>query len=181
MSGQVDAEKIVGNIINSCEDDYNDFYFDKYGKSLENTTTKTAPLERARKPAAACAEFIMSIEEFAGTTQDKVFVPSQEESDLNIEEQVPGESQPILRMHDSDAEEGITEIPEEYNIKLRPKGDKYSKHFLNPAKFVGIAEEMVEQVPWVQDGIHHYKILCEHDEWIDRQKDGHWYDMNSTK
>ena len=76
---------------------------------------------------------------------------------------------------------GITEIPEEYNIKPRPKGDKYSKHFLNPAKFVEIAEEMVEQVPWVPDGIHHYKILCERDEWIDRQKDGHWYDMNSTK
>ena len=48
----------------------------------------------------------MSIEEFAGTTQDKVFVPSQEESDLDIEEQVPGETRPILRMHDSDAEEG---------------------------------------------------------------------------
>ena len=92
LSGQVDAEKIVGDIINSCEDDCNDFYFDEYGKSLENTMAKTAPLERTRKPVAESSEFIMSIEEFAGTTRDKVFVPSQEESNLDIEEQVPGET-----------------------------------------------------------------------------------------
>ena len=180
LCGQVDAEKIVGEIIAACEDDGKDFYFDEFGSALENTTAKKAPLERAKKPVAACAENIMSLEEFAGTTRDAVYVPSQEESDVEIESETWGTA-PTVQLYDSEAEDGIKEIPEEFQIEGRPRGDKYSKHFLNMKKFIRVDVEMVDKIPWDVDGIHIYKILCGQDKWIEKQKDGHWYDMNSTE
>ena len=39
---------------------------------------------------------------------------------------------------------------------------------------------MVDSVPWDVDGLHHYKILSEKNEWHEKQKDGRWFKMNST-
>ena len=77
-------------------------------------------MERAKKPVAACAEDIMILEEFTGTTHDEVYVPSQEESDVEIEGETAA-TEPTVMLYDSEAEDGF----------------KYSKHFLNPRKFVG--------------------------------------------
>ena len=176
----VDAEKIVHEIIAACEDDGKDFYFDEFGCVLENTTAKKAPLERAKKPVAACAEDIMTLEDFAGTTRDAVYLASLEESDVEIEGEMVGTA-PTVQLYESGSEDGITEIPEKFRIKGRPRGDKYSKHFLDMKKFRGVEVEMVDNIPWEVDGIHIYKILCDRDEWIDKQKDGRWYKMNSTE
>ena len=72
----------------------------------------------------------MSLEEFAGTTRDAVYVPSQEESDVEIESETWGTA-PTVQLYDSEAEDGIKEIPEEFQIEGRLRGDKYSKHFLD--------------------------------------------------
>ena len=40
---------------------------------------------------------------------------------------------------------------------------------------------MVDKIPWDVNGVHIYKILYERDNWIDKQKDGPWFDMNSTQ
>ena len=42
---EIDQEKIVYDIIDGCEDDKNEFFFDEFGGQLENTASKIAPLE----------------------------------------------------------------------------------------------------------------------------------------
>ena len=42
---EIDQDKIVDDIIDGCEDDKNDFFFDEFGGQLENTASKIAPLQ----------------------------------------------------------------------------------------------------------------------------------------
>ena len=39
---------------------------------------------------------------------------------------------------------------------------------------------MVDVIPWDVDSDHHFKLQCDADNWIERQKDGRWYKMNSV-
>ena len=83
-----------------------------------------------------------------------------------------------ITIYDSDNE--ITEIPRKFQIEGRPKKNKYRKNFIRPQTFTNVDVEMVDSVPWDVDAVHNYKILCESDEWYNKQKDGRWYKMNST-
>ena len=39
---------------------------------------------------------------------------------------------------------------------------------------------MVNNPPWDVDGDHHYKILCDEDSWVDKQRDGRWWVMTTS-
>ena len=41
--------------------------------------------------------------------------------------------------------------------------------------------EVVEYLPHDINGDKIYRIECQPHEWIDRQKDGHWWEMHTTK
>ena len=174
----IDQEKIVQDIIGGCVEDENELFFDEFGCQLKNTRAKTAPLETEPKSSTPCSQDIISLEEFIGVSRDTVYIRSEEHSDtedrIEEEELMP---EPIT-IYDSDNE--ITEIPREFQIEGRPKKNKYRKNFMRPQSFANVDVEMVDSVPWDVDAVHSYKILCESDEWYNKQKDGRWYKMNST-
>ena len=114
----------------------------------------------------------MALEDFMGGNCDKVFVRSQEESD--VEDEIIEEEPPAARLTQCEDDGEITAIPLEFLIQGRPKIGKHKKHFLEYRKFIGVEVEMVNSLPWDVDGIHKYKILCEEDEWHNKVKDGRW-------
>ena len=76
--------------------------------------------------------------------------------------------------------ETISEIPEEFQVKGRPKGQKWSHTSVNLSGFANTVLEMVDHIPWDVDGQHQFRLFCEPDDWIDRQRDGQWFKMNSS-
>ena len=174
-SDETNDEAIVNDIISGCIDDEKEFFFDEMGSTLVNTSSKLPPVERPEVPNCTTSEAIMSFADFAGPERDPFFLPSKEDSDVEVEPTDQGD-----RLIDEENEE-ITEIPEKYQIEGRPKGMKWSRTKIDFGKFTNVDVEMVDRVPWDVDGNRRYVIFCEPNEWHDKQKDGRWYKMNSTK
>ena len=158
----INEERIFNDIIQGCADDAQDFYFDEFGAHLDGTLAKKAPLERPPAPVTVTSADIMSLENFMGPDRDPVFVPSQEDSDVPLEPSSQGDI-----MVDEDTET-ISEIPEEFQVKGRPKGQKWSRTSVNLSGFANTALEMVDRIPWDVDGQHQFRLFCEPDDWIDR-------------
>ena len=47
-------------------------------------------------------------------------------------------------------------------------------------KFAQMDSVHVEEIPWDVDRDQKYTIECEEDEYIDKSKDGHWFDMHTS-
>ena len=79
----------------------------------------------------------------------------------------------------ADMEEGIP-IPSNYRCKKRPKKQKYKKRYINYVKFAQMDSVHVDEIPWDVDRDQKYTIECEEDEYIDKSKDGRWFDMHTS-
>ena len=79
----------------------------------------------------------------------------------------------------ADLEEGIP-IPENYIREKRPKRQKYRKRCINYVKFAQMNSVCVEEIPWDVDRDQKYTIECEEDEYIDKSKDGRWFEMHTS-
>ena len=78
-----------------------------------------------------------------------------------------------------DIEDGV-EIPESYKREKRAKKPKHKKKFINYVKFAQMDSVLVEEIPWDVDRDQKYRIECEEDEFIDKAKDGRWFDMHTS-
>ena len=76
-------------------------------------------------------------------------------------------------------EEGIP-IPENYIREKKPKRQKYRKQCINYVKFAQMDSVRVEEIPWDVDRDQKYTIECEEDEYIDKSKDGCWFEMHTS-
>ena len=174
VSEGTDEERIITDMLNGCQDDTNGYYFDEYGVGLCSTQGNDPP-SRPQTDDPYLDEVLMTLEEFAGVQNNQLFIPSQEDSDV--------EPEPYQLERDSSDEE-VTEIPEKFKRDPRPRMKKYGKTKFNRAKFLSMDVEMVDKLPWDVDGDHSYKILnCDtgnDNNWNDRQKDGRWFKMNSS-
>ena len=79
----------------------------------------------------------------------------------------------------ADLEEGIP-IPENYIREKRPKRQKYRKQCINYMKFAQMDSVRVEEIPWDVDRDQKYTIECEEEEYIDKSKDGRWFEMHTS-
>ena len=79
----------------------------------------------------------------------------------------------------ADIEEGIL-IPENYIREKRPKRQKYRKRCINYVKFAQMDSVRVEEIPWDVDRDQKYTIECEEEEYIDKSKDGRWFEMHTS-
>ena len=79
----------------------------------------------------------------------------------------------------ADLEEGIP-IPENYICEKRPKRQKYRKWYINYVKFAQMDSVRVEEIPWDVDRDQKYTIECEEEEYIDKSKDGPWFEMHTS-
>ena len=50
----------------------------------------------------------------------------------------------------------------------------------NYLKLTQLQVKMVNSILWEVDGDHHYRIQCDSDTWVDRQKDSQWYVMTTS-
>ncbi|MCG8621943.1 MAG: hypothetical protein MJE68_08125, partial [Proteobacteria bacterium] len=163
------AEFILRDIVSGCAEDRDGVFYDEYGGGVCPTTGN---LSQATSSPEKTSEEIMSLQEFIGDDDDpSPFVVSQEDSD--------GEQDDDFEKPCHSGDE-ITEIPERFNITPRKKKAKYSKTFQNYRRLSQLEVEMVNKPPWDVDGDHHYKILCDEDSWVDKQKDGRWWVMTTS-
>ena len=79
----------------------------------------------------------------------------------------------------ADVEDGI-EIPESYRREKRPRKLKYKKKSINYVKFVQMDSVLVDEIPWDVDRDQKYRIECEEEDYIDKAKDGHWFEMHTS-
>ena len=61
------------------------------------------------------------------------------------------------------------------------KHRKYNHMKFDYAIYGDMDPEVVEYLPHDINGDKIYRIECQPHEWIDRQKDGHWWEMHTTK
>ena len=80
------------------------------GSTLVNTSSKLPPVEQPQVANCTTSEAIMSFADFAGPECDPFFLPSKEDSDVEVEPTDQGDT-----LIDEENEE-ITEIPEKYQI-----------------------------------------------------------------
>ena len=78
-----------------------------------------------------------------------------------------------------DIEDGI-DIPETYKREKREKKPKHKKKCINYVKFAHMDSVLVEEIPWDVDRDQKYRIECEEDEFIDKAKDGRWFEMHTS-
>ena len=78
-----------------------------------------------------------------------------------------------------DIEDGV-DIPESYKREKREKKPKHKKRSINYVKFAQMDSVLVEEIPWDVDRDQKYRIECEEDEFIDKAKDGRWFDMHTS-
>ena len=76
-------------------------------------------------------------------------------------------------------DEGV-DIPEEYFREARPKKRKHLKTYINFAVFALMDSVHIEEIPWDVDGNQKYTIACEEGEYIDKYKDGRWFEMHTS-
>ena len=76
--------------------------------------------------------------------------------------------------------EDCIEIPETYKREKREKKPKHKKKFINYVKFAHMDSVLVEEIPWDVDRDQKYRIECEEDEFIDKAKDGRWFEMHTS-
>ena len=79
----------------------------------------------------------------------------------------------------ADLEEDIL-IPENNIHEKRPKRQKYRKQYINYVKFPQMDSVRVEEIPWDVDRDQKYTIECEQEEYIDKSKDGRWFEMHTS-
>ena len=79
----------------------------------------------------------------------------------------------------ADLEDGI-EIPESYCHEKRPRKLKYKKKSINYVKFVQMDSVLVDEIPWDVDRDQKYQIECEEEDYIDKAKDGRWFEMHTS-
>ena len=79
----------------------------------------------------------------------------------------------------ADVEDGI-EIPESYRCEKRPRKLKYKKKSINYVKFVQMDSVLVDEIPWDVDRDQKYQIECEEEDYIDKAKDGCWFEMHTS-
>ena len=79
----------------------------------------------------------------------------------------------------ADLEDGI-EIPESYCREKRPKKLKYKKKSINYMKFAQMDSVLVDEIPWDVDRDQKYRIECEEEDYIDKAKDGRWFEMHTS-
>ena len=72
------------------------------------------------------------------------------------------------------------EIPESYHCKKRPRKLKYKKKSINYVKFAQMDSVLVDEIPWDVDRDQKYQIGCEEEDYIDKEKDGHWFEMHTS-
>ena len=75
--------------------------------------------------------------------------------------------------------EGV-DIPEEYIREARPKKRKHLKTYIKFAVFALMDSVHIEEIPWDVDGNQKYMIACEEGEYIDKYKDGRWFEMHTS-
>ena len=78
-----------------------------------------------------------------------------------------------------DIEDGV-DIPESYKREKREKKPKHKKRSINYVKFAQMDSVLVEEIPWDVDRDQKYRIECEEEEFIDKAKDGRWFDMHTS-
>ena len=79
----------------------------------------------------------------------------------------------------ADLEDGI-EIPESYRCEKRPRKLKYKKKLINYMKFAQMDSVLVDKIPWDVNRDQKYRIECEEEDYIDKAKDGHWFEMHTS-
>ena len=79
----------------------------------------------------------------------------------------------------ADLEDGI-EIPESYHCKKRPRKLKYKKKSINYMKFVQMDSVLVDEIPWDVDRDQKYRIECDKEDYINKAKDGRWFEMHTS-
>ena len=79
----------------------------------------------------------------------------------------------------ADLEDGI-EIPESYHHEKRPRKLKYREKSINYVKFVQMDSVLVDEIPWDVDRDQKYRIECEEEDYIDKAKDGRWFQMHTS-
>ena len=79
----------------------------------------------------------------------------------------------------ADVEDGI-EIPESYHHEKRPRKLKYKKKSINYVKFAQMDSVLVDEIPWDVDRDQKYRIECEEEDYINKAKDGRWFEMHTS-
>ena len=168
----VHEEVILRDMVQGCSDDRDGNYFDEYGGGVSVQQNVTNNKEIIDEPTL---EQIISLNDFIGDDNDNTpYVPSQETSDDE------GDVEPSYVPVNDTSDNEITEIPEQFRVQPREKKGCYRKTMPNYLKLTQLQVEMVNSIPWEVDGDHHYRIQCDSDTWVDRQKDSRWYVMTRS-
>ena len=76
-------------------------------------------------------------------------------------------------------EDGL-EIPESYHHEKRPRKLKYKKKLINYMKFMQMDSVLVDEIPWDVNRDQKYWIECDEEDYIDKSKDGCWFEMHTS-
>ena len=158
--------EILNEVVDACEDDYLNQFFNEFG-DLINTNEDVNLMQLA--------------------SQDQNTPPEVEESTQNVK---PFETIPYIPSKEgSDVEfipdpissgEDYKDIPEEFKPEEWPKGMKYTKTMINRYRYIATDIEKVEKLPWDVDGEHCFQMKCTKDQWVDKSKDGWWFNMHTS-
>ena len=78
------------------------------------------------------------------------------------------------------SDEDYKDIPEEFKPEEWPKGMKYTKTTIICYRYIATDIEKVKKLPWDVDGEHCFQMKCTKDQWVDKSKDGRWFNMHTS-
>ena len=171
-AGQDDPDKdveILLDMYEGCKEDNEETYYDENGDIILKRRDTLTNQKHSKIPIQGTEIKKEVPSDLSTDNRPLPFIPSLEDSDVEI---IPE----LLLSYDDDPKD----IPDEFKHEARPKNRKYARTHLDKHKFLSMEIEDVHQISWTVDGDHHYHIKCEPDDWHERQRDGHWWIMNSS-